>query len=157
MNEDEIRIEYKLVHDATLLDIKVEEEQIEPTVGNDDWHVRITLSVDDDLVETCAFGLVFALGMLSFHDGRPRGYSGKFFEDDDEWTAGDMLRHLEFAHGQLHFYADYVRGRCMKTTIDVSSSGKVVLDTVNRGQAATRWVAKLQGKKFLQAVPSSHE
>jgi hypothetical protein len=47
---------------------------------------------------------------------------------------------------------DYVRGRCMKTTIVVRADGTFVLDTVNRGEAATRWVARLQGKKLLQAV-----
>jgi hypothetical protein len=130
----------------------VVETKVEPTVGNDDYHVRIVLKVEEDLLESCAFGLIFTLGALSFHDGRPRGYSGKFFEDDDEWTAGDMLKRLEFAHGQLQFNADYVRGRCMKTTVDVSSDGTVVLDAVNRGQAATRWVDRLKGKKLLQAV-----
>lgn len=59
-----------------------------------------------------------------------------------------MLKRLEFAHGQLHFDADYVRGRCMKTTVDVSRGGTVVLDTVNRDQAATRWVHRLKGKKL---------
>jgi hypothetical protein len=122
-------IEQRLIHDALLLDFEVADTKIEPTVGNDDYHVRIVLKVEEDLLESCAFGLVFTLGAHSFHDGRPRGYSGKFFEDDDEWTVGDMLKRLEFAHGRLHFNADYVRGRCMKTTVDVSperSSGRAV-------------------------------
>jgi hypothetical protein len=152
MTEEDLPIEQKLVHDATLLQIDVTKETIEPTVGNEDWHVRLTLQVDE-LVDTCGIGLIFALGMLSFHDGRPRGYSGTFFQDDDEWTAADMLRHLELRPGGLHFYADYVRGRCMKTAVDVTGDGKVVLDTVNRGKAATRWVGLLRGKKFLRAVP----
>jgi hypothetical protein len=126
--------------------------KIEPTAGDEDYHVRVVLKVEEDLLESCAFGLIFTLGALSFHDGRPRGYSGKFFEDDDEWTVGDMLKGLEFTHGQLRFYADYVRGRCMKTTVDVASDGTVILDTMNRGQAATRWVDRLKGKKSLQAV-----
>jgi hypothetical protein len=44
-------------------------------------------------------------------------------------SAADMLRKLEFAHGRLHFYADYVRGRCMKTAIEVGSGGEVALLT----------------------------
>lgn len=39
------------------------------------------------------------------------------FEEKDNWAVGDMLRRLRFERGELHFYADYVRGRCMKTTI----------------------------------------
>jgi hypothetical protein len=63
------------------------------------------------------------LGRLSLHDDRPRGYSGRFFEDDDAWRADDLLRHLEFQGGRLYFDADYVRGRCLKTTVEVSSEG----------------------------------
>jgi hypothetical protein len=63
-----------------------------------------------------------------------------------------MLRHLRFERGELHFYADYVRGRCMKTTVIVRSDGTFMLDAVNRGEAATRWIAKLQGKKLLRAI-----
>jgi hypothetical protein len=45
-----------------------------------------------------------------------------------------------------------LRGRCVKTSVDVSSDGRVSLDTVNRGQAATRWVDRFKGKKFLRPV-----
>jgi hypothetical protein len=151
-DEEQIPIEYRLVRDGALVEPEVVATKMEPTVGDEDWHVRIELRADPELLESCAFGLVFVLGLLSFHDGRPRGYSGKFFQDDDEWTVADMLTHLRFERGELRFYADYVRGRCMKTRVDVSADGKVVLETVNRGQAATRWVDKLLGKKFLEAV-----
>ena len=124
----------------------------EPTAAGDDSHVRLTLQMPEDDVECFAFALVYVLGLLSFHDGRPRGYSGRFFEDDDEWRADDMLRHMEFRRGCLHFYADYVRGRCVKTTVEVTSHGIVTVETVNRGEAALRWVDKLKGKNFLRAV-----
>lgn len=70
----------------------------------------------------------------------------------DEWRVGDMLRHLRFERGRLHFYADYVRGRMMKTTIDIDREGKITLQAVNRGEAATRWIAKLQGKEAIGLV-----
>ena len=63
-----------------------------------------------------------------------------------------MLRHLEFRSGHLYFDADYVRGRCLKTTIEITSDGIITIETVNRGEAALRWVDKLKGKKYLQAV-----
>ena len=49
-------------------------------------------------------------------------------------------------------YVDYLRGRCIKTVVEVSSDGRVFLKTVNRGQAATRWVERIKGKQFLRAV-----
>jgi hypothetical protein len=45
----------------------------------------------------------------------------------------------------------------MKTGIDVFPDGRVVLETQNRGEAATRWVAKLQGKKMLALVAEETE
>jgi hypothetical protein len=150
---DEPRIEYQLVQDGTLFEeIEILDTKIVPTVGNEDWAVTIEFRVEEDLIESCAFGLIFVLGLFSFHDGRPRGVSGKWFEDDDEFTAADMLRHLKFERGTLKMYVDYLRGRCIKTHVEVSSDGRIVLRTVNRGQAATRWVDRLKGKKFLRAV-----
>jgi hypothetical protein len=146
-------IEYDLLRDGTLFEeIEILDTKVEPTVGNEDWHVRISFRVEEDLLESCAFGLVYVLGLLSFHDGRPRGVSGAWFEDDDQFTAADMLRHLRLERGKLHLDIDYLRGRCLKTTVDVSADGRVLLETVNRGQAATRWVDRLKGKKLLQAV-----
>jgi hypothetical protein len=78
--------------------------------------------------------------------------SGRWFDDEDQFNAGDLLRHLRFESGRLCMYVDYLRGRCVKTTVDVSGDGKVILDTVNRGQAATRWVDLLRGRKFLRPV-----
>lgn len=148
----ELPIEYQLVSDAVLVDIEVKETVVKPTVGNEDFHVRIVMAVDEEQVESFAFALIFTLGALSFHDGRPRGFSGVHFDEDDEWVVSDMIRYLEFRNGRLCFYADYVRGRCMKTTINLASDGTLVLETVNRGQAATRWVSKLQGEKTLRLV-----
>jgi hypothetical protein len=153
MPDNPTPIEYELVREGTLFeDIETLDTKLTPTVGNEDWHVRIEMRVDDEIINSCAFGLMYVLGLLSFHDGRPRGVSGKWFEDDDEFTAADMLRHLTFERGRLHMYVDYLRGRCLKTTVEVSSNGHVLLETVNRGQAATRWVERLRGKRFLQAV-----
>ncbi len=55
---------------------------------------------------------------------------------------------------ELHFYADYVRGQMMKTTIDVHQDGTIRLETINRGESAARWVATLQGKKKLAVAKS---
>jgi hypothetical protein len=152
MPEADIPAEYKLIHDASLLDIAIVESEVTPTAGDEDWHVRMELKVDEDLIESCAHGLIFALGVLSFHDGRPRGVSGQWYEDGDQFTAADMLNHIRFERGKLKMYVDYLRGRCIKTTVEVASNGMVWLETVNRGKAALTWIAKLQGKKLLRPV-----
>lgn len=79
------------------------------------------------------------------------------FVSTDEWSAADLLRHFRFEHGELFFAADYVRGRCVKTTIHVRSDGTFRLETINRGEAATRWIARLQGKRILAPVASFPE
>lgn len=98
--------------------------------------------------------LILTIGVLSFHDARPRGVSGNWFEEGDQFTASDLLSHISFSGGKLHMYVDYLRGRCMKTTIEVASDGEVRLETVNRGKAALAWVSRLQGKRLLEPVSS---
>ena len=95
--------------------------------------------------------------MLSFAAARPRGVSGIDFEQQDQWTAADLLRHLRYERGRLVCETDYVRGRMMKTDVTVFPDGRFTLATTNRGEAATRWVALLQGKKVLRPVPAGGE
>jgi hypothetical protein len=152
MSDGHESIERELVRTGTLVDFDIVDANIESAAAGDESHLRITLQIPEDDVEWSAFALVHVLGLLSSHDGRPRGYSGRFFDDDDEWKAEDMLRHLEFRGGRLHFHADYLRGRCLKTTIEVHSDGIVTVETTHRGEAAIRWVDKLRGKKYLQVV-----
>ena len=66
-----------------------------------------------------------------------------------------MLRHLRFKRGELHFYADYVRGRMMKTTVIVRKDGTFVLETVNRGETALAWLAKINGGQPDLASPTT--
>ncbi len=156
MTDEREPIEHELIRQGALFeDLETIETSIVPTVGDDDLHVRIELRVDAELVESCAFGLMFVLLACSFGDARPRGFSGSWYEDEDRLTVGDMLRHMRFEDGRLHLYVDYLRGRCVKTRIDVTKDGKVTLETVNRGQAATRWVDRLRGRSFLRPVESS--
>ncbi len=162
MDENELPIEYELLRDAVAARLSVSETKVAATLGEDDKHVQITGRFgpeedDDDEdagadVETAALGFIYAIGALSFADARPRGVSGMLYEEKDDWTAADMLRGVRFESGELRFHADYVRGRCVKTTIVVRRDGSFLVDTVNRGEAATRWIAKLQGKKILSVV-----
>ena len=143
---------YTLVESGSLMPFEIIGTDIQPTVGDEDKIVDMELQLDEELVENCALGFMFVLCLQSFHDGRPRGFSGNWFEDDDEFTVEDFLDHLRYRFGNLHINLDYIRGRCLKTTITIEQDGKCRAHTHNRGEALTRWVDRLQGKKFLKAV-----
>lgn len=154
MTTAEEPIEYDLLRSAMCVEIKVAMTEKQPTTA-DDWHVKIEGRIgdeDDEDVEFAGMGLIYVLGLLSFADARPRGYSEADFISTDEWTAADMLRNFRFERGELAFYADYVRGRCVKTEVRVRKDGTFTLTTTNRGEAATRWIDRLQGKKLLEVV-----
>ncbi len=53
-----------------------------------------------------------------------------------------FLSVYNYEYGQIKFHADYIRGRCMKTSITAEKDGTVKIGTVNRGEAASRWVDK---------------
>ena len=69
------------------------------------------------------------------------------FEEGDEFSVADLVDCLRYVSGELRFAADYVRGRCMKTDVTVRPDGTATLATRCRGEAATRWVGRLKGKK----------
>jgi hypothetical protein len=113
---------------------------------------KITLKVTEEDIQWCAFGLIYSIAVLSFADARPRGMSDIDFEDDDEFSVKDFFECLHYEYGQIRFHADYIRGRCMKTSITAEKDGTVKIGTVNRGEVASRWVDKLKGKKLMQIV-----
>jgi hypothetical protein len=104
--------------------------------------VRIALEADPEVLARHAWGLIFAISARSFADADADVDS----TDYHEWSADDMLRCLAFDRGRLCFAADDVHGRCMQTTIEIDGAGKITLETVDRGEAAMRWIAKLQRK-----------
>lgn len=147
-------IELELIRNAVTTEVKVTKTEQRPTPAEDTW-LKIDGRLgeeDDNDVEWGALGFIFAVSAFSFADARPRGVSDMHFKDDDQWSVADALRHLRFVRGELHFSADYVRGRCMKTDLEVRGDGTFTLTTTNRGEAATRWLGRLQGKKPLAAV-----
>ncbi len=156
--EREEPVEHELLRNATIAEITVTSVSVEPTsIG--DRYVRITGSSEMRKTRTSSggpSGSIYAIGLLSFHGARPRGTSYIDFKEHDEWTAADMQRHLRFERGRLSFEADYVRGRMMKTDVTVFPDGRFTITTTNRGEAATRWVARLQGRKVVADV-ASHE
>jgi hypothetical protein len=88
------------------------------------------------------FGFIFVVALLSFADAKEK----------DELRLSDFIEHLRFVRGELHFDADYIRGRRLKTRIVVRSNGNVTLETIGRGKSALRWLERIQGRKLLELV-----
>lgn len=156
MEQSERSVGYQLLKTASLVDFRIGEPAIQACTDGENLAltVDLVLSADADedpadIAEWASFGLIYALAALSFADARPRGASGMDFTEKDEFTVGDLFDCLRFVDGELRFMSDYLRGRCMKTDITVRKDGLLTLHTRLRGQAALRWLDRLQGKKTL--------
>lgn len=110
---------------------------------------RLECRIPAEALPECALALVYALGLLSFAEARPRGRPAA---DPDEFTLGDLLRGLSYDGGELVFDADYVRGRMMKTRVRVRPDGAVLVSTLHRQGAASRWIDAVQGRSHLRLV-----
>ena len=127
---------HELLKTGTLVDFDVVNTKTELTPDKENVYVRVDLvfQADDDqessdVVEWVAFGFLFCLAVLSFADARPRGTSDIDYSTKDELTLADFMEGLSFGAGGLHFGADYIRGRLLKTDITVRSDGTVTLTT----------------------------
>lgn len=156
MEQSERSAGHQLLKTASLVDFRIGEPDIQACTDGENLAltVDLVLSADADedpadIAEWASFGLIYALAALSFADARPRGASGMDFTENDEFTVGDLFDCLRFVDGELRFTSDYLRGRCMKTDITVRKDGLLTLHTRLRGQAALRWLDRLQGKKTL--------
>jgi len=116
---------------------------------------RLECRIPPEAVPHAGLALVYALGLMSFLEARPRGRSERDFADDDEWTPGDLLRGLAYQQGELVFDADYVRGRMMKTRVRVRPDGGILVSTRHRHAAARRWIDAIQGRHHLRLVEGS--
>lgn len=157
---------YELLETGMLLTLVVDQTNVDTTLDRDAC-VRICghfthpppeqgEEPEDEDVEDAEWGglpFLYVIGVLSFADARPRGSSEADYFDDDQFEVDDLIKHFRFSNREtLQLDVDYLRGRCIKTTVDVHSDGRFVIETRNRGQSATRWVARLQGKKSIRLV-----
>ncbi len=159
MKNEERSIGYRLLETGTLAGFRIVDTSTELTPDKENVCVRVELEFqaeeDDDpadIVEWASFGFIFVLAVLSFTDARPRGSSEVDFNTKDEFNVGDFLQCLSFGKSGLHFRADYIRGRCLKTDITIRPDGSATLTTWGRGQAALRWLDRLKGKKFMEVL-----
>lgn len=64
-----------------------------------------------------------------------RNLSVADYSEKDDLRLADFMECLRFVRGELHFDADYIRGRRIKTRV-VRADGTVRLETIGRGKAA---------------------
>ncbi len=152
--------EQQLLETGSIVLFRILDTQTELTPDKENVYVRTDLVFQGDdeeddpaeIVEWGAFGFLFILAALSFHDARPRGISEMDFLTKDNFTVSDFFECLTYGQNGLHLRADYIRGRCMKTDITIRTDGTVTLTTWGRGQSALRWLDKLQGKTLMDVV-----
>lgn len=154
---------FRLLETGVAVPFRIVKEEVLPAVDESEFGMRVTLQLEDpedpeedaqDLVEWGAFGFLFVLALLSFADARPRGFSENEYSEVDELRLADFLDGLTFRRGALHFHADYLRGRRVKTGITVTAQGSVIIETIGRGKAPLRWLDRLKGKGGLRVVGS---
>lgn len=116
---------------------------------------EIKIQIDEDEVETSAFGIMYSISLLSFLQGRPAGASVIEYQEQDVWSVEDFHRHLSFMYGKLRFQADYVRGRLIKTVVEISKDGTILIKTINRADLASQWMEYLLGKRSMLDFISS--
>jgi hypothetical protein len=159
-------IGYELIKTGSLVCFRIVEEEVLAAPDEAEFGMRLLLrfvaeagdddqnedDVAEDTAEWGAFGFIFVLGVLSFAEARPRNMSTVDYHEKDEFTVADFIGGLRFVRGEVHFDADYIRGRRIKTHVAVRANGYVRLETIGRGKAALRWLDRVQGKKLLQQV-----
>lgn len=154
---------FRLLEVGVAVPFRVVKEEVLPAPDEAEFGMRLTLQLEDpddpaddaqDVVEWGALGFLFVLALLSFADARPRGFSESEYSEADELRLADFLDGLTFRRGTLHFHADYVRGRRVKTGITVAAEGSVTIETIGRGKAPLRWIDRLKGEGGLRVVGS---
>jgi len=150
-----------LLRNAVLVPVRIVEEVVIPGTDEGEFGLRLALSFDDqesaeeegaDVVEWGALGFLFAIGVLSFADARSRGLSDQEYMEGDQFMVADLVDAVRFRRDALHLDTDYLRGRRMKTHVVVRADGTGTLETLGRGKAALRWIARLQGEAPLRAL-----
>jgi hypothetical protein len=158
--------EYELLKTGLAVGFGIISEEVLTALDEAEFGMRLELKFvaeedddeqdEDDMAEETAewgsLGFLFVLGALSFADAKPRNLSVADYSEKDNFGLADFVRGMRFKRGELHFDADYIRGRRIKTRVAVRTNGTVRLETIGRGKAALRWLEQMKGKKLLRVV-----
>ena len=115
---------FKLLNETIGIPIEIISNDFEEFSGN--THHKIVFQIIEDEPDIFAFGVLFALSLMSFTFAAPRGYSENLFVPDEDWNLDYFLQGLEFRNKKLYFTSDYVSGRLMKTDI-ISGNGDEII------------------------------
>jgi hypothetical protein len=82
-----------------------------------------------------------------------------------EFDSGDYLKLDEFLEalrfescGSLSWYGDYIKGRRLKTCLEIKSDGSFRLEAHSRGHAPLRWIETLRGNsQSLRSVTNKEK
>jgi hypothetical protein len=157
--------EYELLKTGLAVGFRIISEEVLTALDEAEFGMRLELKFvaeedddeqdEDDVAEETAewgsLGFLFVLGALSFADAKPRNLSVADYSEKDNFGLPDFVRGMCFKRGELHFDADYIRGRRIKTRVAVRTNGTVRLETIGRGKAALRF-EQMKGKKLLRVV-----
>ena len=113
MNETQTSPAHRLLEIGTLVRFRVADTHTQLSPDKENVFVRAELVFTDDdedtapedIAEWAAFGFLFTLAALSFHDARPRGASGIDYQPNDEFTVADFFDCLSFKYGELRLAA----------------------------------------------------
>jgi hypothetical protein len=75
--------------------------------------------------------------VLSFGEAKPPNLSTADCHEKGEFKVADFIERLRFVLGELHFDADYIRGRRIKTRIAVHANGTMRRESIDRGISVT--------------------
>ena len=153
--DEEKTFPYQLLEGTIGISIEITFNDFQETPGYEgsvNTYQKVIFQLKEEDPDICAFGVLFALSLMSFTYAAPRGYSAEYFIPDEQWNLGYFIQGLEFKRKCLCFSSDYISGRLMKTDITFESGGKVTLSTINRGRGAERWLIHLQGKEHIKPV-----
>jgi hypothetical protein len=114
MNDAENTAAQRLLETGTLVLFRVVGTLTELSPDKENVSVRADLVFEGDeddtdpgeIVEWAAFGFLFTLATLSFHDARPRGLSERAFAPNDAFTVADCFDCLSFKDGALYLETD---------------------------------------------------
>jgi hypothetical protein len=167
MTSEAQMIGFELLKTGTLVSFRILEEHVVNAPADEaEFGMRVHLKFvseegeegldEDDVAENIAewgsLGFMFILAVLSFSEAKPRNSSIVEYQEKDEFGLADFIERLRFVRGELHYDADYIRGRRIKTRVAARSNGTATVDTVGRGKSVLRWLERMQGKKLLQMV-----
>lgn len=91
-----------LLRAGVIVPLRILEESVMPGADEGEFALRLALSFEDEdspkedraeVVEWGALGFLFVIGVLSFADARPRGFSEREYVERDEFRAVSSSPH----------------------------------------------------------------